>query len=608
LSSYFRCTSADAHTELPGSHLYRITPLVGDSQPTRPDWSAVLSVLGATPGNPCLQVSARLVRLAGEGVGLPVLTAEILVSAQAAVDDVVLHAIGQLILGGGSFEVSADIARSAQSAEFNGTAISQLQVAMLMLPPQDAAEGGTFRQPLAIPAVSPPMSSVGCPLGVASYAAPGALREFTVTVEPEARFKHVYVIGKTGSGKTNLLKEMVRFDIRSGHGVAIIDPHGDLAEYALGHCGERAAETIYLDFADDDFLPCVNPLSLDISTGRERSLAVEELLGLIARRGYSEWVGPRFETTVRMALDLLTAGKSDAGMVSLLDVGRVFRDQAFRKSLLDRAPNDSDVKDRWNLFAEMKPSDQAEIADWATSKFTELEKSAVLECVLAAQTASFSLRDCIRGGGIFIARLPEGIIGTRAASFLGSLFVSRISRHITERLPAAGHSGSSYYLYVDEFQKFVGHEFQQLIPEARKYRLGITLAHQNIDQLRAFDRWSGTTESSVLTQVLGNAGTIIAFKMAHRDAERIGQELGLTTSELLRIKRFEAVVRTVRADAETDPITVAVPDALEDPGYPAARQRVRESLRARGVIRSRAALLGVDLTDDMLASPKSLGS
>jgi type IV secretory pathway TraG/TraD family ATPase VirD4 len=290
-----------------------------------------------------------------------------------------------------------------------------------------------------------------------------------------------------------------------------------------------------------------------------------------------------------------------------LDVGRVFHDSGFRKSLLEKVPDDSSIKARWTTFSEAKKDWQAEVSTWAASKFAELEKSAVLECVLAAQPASFSLRDCIHGGGIFIARLPEGIIGTRAASFLGSLFVSRIGRHITER-PAVSSDSRGYYLYVDEFQKFVGHEFQQLIPEARKYRLGITLAHQNIDQLRAFDRYSGVTESAVLTQVLGNVGTIIAFRMAHKDAERIGQELGLTTRELLRIRRFEAVVRTVRADAETDPVTVAVPDALEDPGYPAARRRISESLRATGVIRSRAALLGVELTDDMLVIPKTLES
>ena len=449
------------------------------------------------------------------------------------------------------------------------------------------------------------MAAVGCPLGRASYAGPGAVHEFTVTVEPEARFRHVYVIGKTGSGKTNLLKQMVRFDIMSGHGVAIIDPHGDLAEYALGHCGERAAETVYLDFADEEFLPCVNPLSLDIRTGRERSLAVEELLELIVRRGHSTWAGPRFEDTIRLALDLLEDGSPASQRASILDIGRVFRDPAFQKKLLEHVPDDSDLRNRWNLFNEMKATDQAEVAHWATGKFTDLERSAVLECVLAAQPASFSLRDCIRSGGIFIARLPEGVIGTRAASFLGSLFVSRIARHITERFAQAGDSGG-FYLYVDEFQKFVGHEFQQLIPEARKFRLGITLAHQNIDQLRSFDRFTNLTESAVLNQILGNAGTIIAFKMAQKDAERIGLELGVTASELLRIRRFEAVVRTVRAGAETDPVTVAVQDALEDPGYPAVRQRIRASLRDTGVTRTRAALLGVDLTDDLLAIPKSL--
>ena len=139
-------------------------------------------------------------------------------------------------------------------------------------------------------------------------------------------------------------------------------------------------------------------------------------------------------------------------------------------------------------------------------------------------------------------------------------------------------------MYVDEFQKFVGSGFESLIPEARKFGLGLVLAHQNTDQLRAFSRFEGARDSSVLTQILGNVGTIICFKIGSRDAELIGPELGIQTKNLLRVGRYRAVARVVADGIEMEPVTIAVYDSASEPGYPETRERVRRLLRDRGVL------------------------
>lgn len=430
-------------------------------------------------------------------------------------------------------------------------------------PPHGHIEGRGLgrRSDLKLHAKAVPLTQTGCVIGKAVAARAHTDTQFDLAIDEESRLRHVYVIGKTGAGKTNLLKNMVRQDISSGAGVVIVDPHGDLAEYALGHCGARVNDCLYLDFADRECLPVLNPLSLDVSTETERLLAVEELLEVFTKRTYHEFYGPRFEDTVRMALDTLHF-QSPRSSYSILDVPGLLRKKS-RVSVLASLPHDSELHDRWRVFDRMKDTEQAEVINWVLAKFAELEQSEVLRAVLIAGKSSFSLSEVIAGNKILIVRLPETAIGSRAASFLGSLLVARISRHIVEagKYGRGGARPTPLFLYVDEFQKFVGSGFESLIPEARKFGLGLVLAHQNTDQLRAFSRFEGARDSSVLTQILGNVGTIICFKIGSRDADLIGPELGIKADRLLKVGRYEAVARVVADGIEREPVTVGVYDS-----------------------------------------------
>jgi ABC-type cobalamin/Fe3+-siderophores transport system ATPase subunit len=633
LLSGWSCYSSDAEIITTRSHVYAIEPVEDDrtSAPAiRADWGGVVDVLRAQPQTMVLDLTCSPLSeasptarqtsvlphektinapppsardLATEAFGEflsaqavehasdpPSLELRILLSSEYQVSRSLLITIGSMLLGHARFRVKALIEGGQavpHTAESLGFTVRPDEALRIVHPPHGHIEGRGLRgrDDLRLLAKAGPLTQAGCVLGRGVSARAYVDTPFDLAVDEESRLRHVYVIGKTGSGKTNLLKNMVRQDIANGTGVVVIDPHGDLAEYALGHCAARSQDCLYLDFADRDHLPILNPLSLDVSTETERRLAVDELLDVFTKRTYHEWYGPRFEDTVRMALDTLRF-RSPGAPCSILDVPGLLRNATALKGVLASLPPDSDLHARWKIFNRMKDTEQAEVINWVLAKFNELEQSEVLRFVLVARESSFSLAEVVAGRKILIVRLPEAEIGTRAASFLGSLLVARIARHIVQRHAGVNESGrrNPLFMYVDEFQKFMGSGFDTLLPEARKFGLGLVLAHQNTDQLRAFSRFEGARDSSVLTQILGNVGTIVCFRIGSRDAELIAPELGLKPNNLLRIGRYDAVARVVANGSEQEPVTVAVYDSAAEPGFPETRERVRRLLRERGVL------------------------
>lgn len=634
LLSGWACYTSDSTIASTANNLYSIEPVEGDQAlgpAIRSDWGAVVDVVRAqastlsidimcsplsgafdapsvgdshTPAAISIRPSRQPVRQEDRAVEAfadfltiqatdrkndpPSLQLRIVVSSSQELSNSLLNTIGTILLGHGHFRIRPSLIRGEPLPHVSGNAafcVRPDEALRIAHPPHGHIEGRGLgrRRDLELLAKQVPLMQTGCVVGSAVAARAYTDTRFDLAINEESRKRHVYVIGKTGVGKTNLLKNMVRQDIASGAGVVIIDPHGDLAEYALGHCGSRAEDCVYLDFADQDSLPIVNPLMLDVATEAERLLATEELVELFTRRTYHEWYGPRFEDTVRMALDTLRF-RSPGAPYSLLDVPGLLRNSSTRRAVLKAIPSDSDLHDRWKVFDSMRDSDQAEMASWVLAKFAEFEQSEVLRFVLAAQHATFSLSDIVTSRKILIVRLPEAIIGARAVSFLGSFIVSRITRHIVQGHAIGAIGPAPFFMYVDEFQKFVSSGFESLIPEARKFGLGLVLAHQNTDQLRAFSRFEGARDSSVLTQILGNVGTIICFKIGSRDAELIGPELGIEAKSLLRIGRYRAVARVVADGIEMEPVTIAVYDSASEPGYPETRERVRRMLRDRGIL------------------------
>jgi hypothetical protein len=411
-----------------------------------------------------------------------------------------------------------------------------------------------------------------------------------VRLEDDARLRHLYVVGKTGSGKTNLLKNLVRQDVLAGRPVAIIDPHGELVDYILGHCEDRQDDVLLLDFGRREHLPVLNPLTLDIHGPVDTELAIEELVDIVVRRTSADYTGPVFEDMMRLALESVVH-PDFPGPPSMLLLNELYRSEPARRWLQTLFASD-ELGSRWQLLNAIRPNELAEQIKWMLAKFAEMSREGVLRAVLGGRESSVSLEQTVYSGGVLLVKLPETIIGPRAASFIGSLIFSRIRRALfdPERREQLGFERRPLHLYVDEFQKFVGGGFELMVAEARKFGLGLTVAHQNLRQLEAFSRFEGRASSAMLESLLGNVGNLVVMRVGRSDGDRLASELGVSSESVAGIGRFAALCRVVVEQAETDAFTLNIGDASAEAGHPTMGDHIAQSMIAQGRWVSRAEL------------------
>lgn len=389
-----------------------------------------------------------------------------------------------------------------------------------------------------------------------------------VRLEDDARLRHLYVVGKTGSGKTNLLKNLVRQDVLEGRPVAVIDPHGELVDYVLRHCEDRQDEVLLLDFGRREHLPVLNPLTLDIRSSIDTELAIEELVDIVVRRTSADYTGPVFEDMMRLALESVVH-PDFPGSPSLLLLNELYRSEPARRWIQQLFASD-ELGSRWQVLNAIRPNELAEQIKWLLSKFAEMSREGVLRAVLGGRQASVSLEQTVYSGGVLLVKLPETTIGPRAASFIGSLIFSRIRRALfdPERREQLGFDRRPLHLYVDEFQKFVGGGFELMVAEARKFGLGLIVAHQNLRQLEAFSRFEGRASSATLESLLGNVGNLVLMRVGRSDGDRLASELGVSAGAVAGIGRFAALCRAVVEQGETDAFTLNIDDASAEAGHP----------------------------------------
>lgn len=430
----------------------------------------------------------------------------------------------------------------------------------------------------------------GAIIGSAMYQGARADSRVPISLSAQDRLRHIYVIGKTGSGKTNLLKNLVREDIVNGRGVAVIDPHGSLVDYALTHVGDRLDEVTLLDFSDAEFLPVVNPLVVDVTGSYERTLAIEELLDIVIRRSFNEFTGPVFEDTVRMLLQSVdTEPLRMLGQPSLPVAVDILRSAATRTWLANELEStDPSLAERWNTFNDMMPHNIAENVRWVLAKFSEFGPDGILYPTTGGPDTGLSLSDVFHERKILLVKIPETSVGRRAAEFLGALVFSRLHRAARERLVS---DIDPFYVYVDEFQRFVAVEIEDLVAEARKFNLSLTFAHQNLRQLDAFSRFEGSSSPRLREAIFSNVGNIICMRTSGNDVSAFASELNVSESLIRRIHQYGALARCVVGGSEQDPFTLHVDLAEDSPGNDSIRRVVRERMINRGHWRQRDQLI-----------------
>jgi hypothetical protein len=239
--------------------------------------------------------------------------------------------------------------------------------------------GGERKSNIPLPARF--SGTTGIKLGTARIASPRADRNEAVRLSAVTRRHHVYILGRSGSGKTNLLKNLARQDITSGHGLAVIDPHGDLVDYLVEHVTGRENEVTLLDLGDREYLPILNPLDLDIGDDSDRTQGVEEFIDLVERQSFHQFYGPRFEDLTRLAIESVLDPGYPMEDRSLVDFPPILRSDD-RRTWLRGMLVSNDLKSRWEQFEAQEPTEKAGVLHWALAKFSELTKDNILGQVL----------------------------------------------------------------------------------------------------------------------------------------------------------------------------------------------------------------------------------
>jgi hypothetical protein len=322
------------------------------------------------------------------------------------------------------------------------------------------------------------------------------------------RRNHMYLIGKTGTGKSTLLRTLMREDLEHGDGFALLDPHGDLAEEIVFLVPpDRQEDLIYLDVPNPSLAWHFNPFA-DIPEER-RALAAAGIVEVFKKLWPDDW-GPRLEHLLRNVVFTLLEAAGTLG-----DIPRLLSEKDFRSGMVRRVTN-AVVRDFWEKeFAGYSPAFRAVVTAPLLNKVAAFLIDPHLHSILTGRESSFDLRRVMDEGKILVVNLAKGKLGEGPASLLGSLLVSHLSLAALERADRPQEGRRDFYLYLDEFHTFSTLTLATMLSELRKYRLCLILAHQYLGQL----------EHEIRDAVFGNAGTFIAFRVGALDAPTVAREL-----------------------------------------------------------------------------------
>lgn len=369
------------------------------------------------------------------------------------------------------------------------------------------------------------------------------------------RLNHIYVIGKTGTGKSTLLLNMAVSDIERGNGLCLIDPHGDIAQRLLDYIPkERITDAIYFDPADEHHAIAFNPLA-DIPKDQAH-LVVAGLIATFKKIWMDSW-GPRLEYILRYSLLTLCTYPE----ATLLDIQPLLTNFYFRKKVLSYCPDQYLLSFWYNEFDKYPPQLKAEAISPILNKTGLFSAIAQLRNVIGQTKGSFKITEVMNQKKILICNLSKGKLGEDATTLLGSMLVNAVQLTALGRAAQEEHKRTPFYLYVDEMHSFVSLSFADILAEARKYKLSLFLAHQYIEQINEKIRFA----------IFGNVGTMIIFRVGAEDAKQLVQEVQPVFSEedLVNLPRYMMYIKLMIDGATSKPFSAtALP-----PKVPRASQR-----------------------------------
>ncbi|MGA8610912.1 MAG: type IV secretory system conjugative DNA transfer family protein [Xanthobacteraceae bacterium] len=376
------------------------------------------------------------------------------------------------------------------------------------------------------------------------------------------RRQHVYLIGKTGTGKSTLLFNLMLSDLHQGRGFALLDPHGDLAHAVADAVpAERTNEVLYFDPADLSHPVAFNPLE---RVHPDRRPLVAAHIGAAFKHLWGDSWGPRLEYILDNSLRLLL----DAPGSTLLGLPRLLADDKYRARLLATC-SDPVIRAFWQReFAEYHDRFLIEAIAPVQNKIGALLSPPAIRNVVGQQRSTLNIPHLMNTNRVLIANLSKGRLGEAPAHLLGAFLATAFAQSAESRADIPEHERQDFTLYADEFQSFITDSFAAILSEMRKWRLSLALSHQFLGQLPRLLRQA----------VIGNAGTVISFRLGAEDAALIADELGLANPEALTdTPNFAAWIKLMYADSPRGPHYInTLPGAASTSGrLPAIQARTR---------------------------------
>jgi Type IV secretion-system coupling protein DNA-binding domain len=356
-----------------------------------------------------------------------------------------------------------------------------------------------------------------------------------VYIVPAARRRHLAVFGGTGSGKSTLMRNMIAGDIAAGHGVTVVDPHGQLVEDILEHHipRQRTNDVIYLNPKDRERAFALN--MLDCRRPVQRGLIVSNVIGIFKKLWADSW-GPRMEDILRNALYALIEQPSP---VSILALPKLLTGQAYRTHILSRTQNPAVLDFFHNTYDRWQNSFREEAISPVLNKIRAFTTDPLLRAIIGQPRSSFDFRDAIDERKIILCDLSKGAIGADNAMLLGSLIVMQEKLAALSRADIPESDRVPHLLFAEEAQNFIG-DFESILAETRKYNLVLAVATQGIESL------SRETAAAIFT----NAANLITFRVSNTDAERLKAEftMAFPGAVIQDLPDYRAWVRTLICD------------------------------------------------------------